>query len=44
MIEGTVHSVVGSHNEDFLLLFNYKDIFKLKMDDGSITVSKDFKI
>ncbi len=36
-IEGDLHSVVGTHNEDYLLLFNKNDIYKLRIGDGYTT-------
>lgn len=38
LIDGELHTVVGSPNEDFLLIFSKHDIFKLKMEDGTVTV------
>jgi hypothetical protein len=44
VIEGYLHSIVATNNPDYILLFNDKDLYKLKVDDGSITPKKDMNI
>ena len=44
LIGPELHTVVGTHNNDYLLLFNKKDIFKLSLLDGTVTCEKDFNI
>jgi hypothetical protein len=33
-----VHSMVATNNTEYALMFNNSDIFKLKLEDGTITV------
>lgn len=43
-LNGTIHSLVGSTNEEFLLAFSKQQIYKISVEDGSVQTQNDYNI